>query len=145
MILVDTNLLVYSYVQSLPQHSAARSWLDTQFRGTSGIALPWPSLLGFLRLVTNPRIFSTPASITDAWNQIERWLSFPVVWSPNPTPRHAEELGKLLRQINSSNKVPDVHLAALAIEHDLTLCSSDGGFRGLAGLKWRNPISPKSI
>ncbi len=35
----------------------------------------------------------------------------------------------------------DVHLAALAIEHDLTLCSADNGFARYPGLKWLNPLA----
>ena len=57
MIIVDANLLVYAHVVSFPQHSAARTWLDERINGTAPVGLPWPSLLGFVRLVSNPRIF----------------------------------------------------------------------------------------
>jgi predicted nucleic acid-binding protein len=39
--------------------------------------------------------------------------------------------------------VPDAHLAALAIEHGLTLCSTDGDFSRFPGLSWENPLSGK--
>jgi len=32
-------------------------------------------------------------------------------------------------------------LAALAIEHGLVLCSSDGGFARIPGLRWQNPLA----
>ena len=38
------------------------------------------------------------------------------------------------------NLVADAHLAALAIEHGLTLCSADRGFAGFPGLVWQNPL-----
>lgn len=60
MILLDANLLIYSRVASLPQHEAAREWLDRQLNGTNNVGLPWPSLLGFLRMVTNRRVFERP-------------------------------------------------------------------------------------
>jgi hypothetical protein len=62
---------------------------------------------------------------------------------PHATPRHAEILGALLsdRSIHS-NLVPDAHLAALAIEHGLTLCSSDQDFARFPGLRWQNPLAP---
>ena len=41
----------------------------------------------------------------------------------------------------TSRLVPDAHLAALAIEHGLTLCSSDGDFAKFPGLKWNNPLA----
>jgi hypothetical protein len=40
------------------------------------------------------------------------------------------------------NLVPDAHLAALAVEHGLTLCSTDGDFARFRGLRWLNPIPP---
>jgi predicted nucleic acid-binding protein len=32
------------------------------------------------------------------------------------------------------------HLAALAIEHGLTLCRADRGFARFSGLRWENPL-----
>ena len=40
-----------------------------------------------------------------------------------------------------ANLVPDAHLAALAIEHGLTLCSTDGDFGRFAALRWRDPLA----
>ena len=39
-----------------------------------------------------------------------------------------------------ANLVPDAHLAALAIEHGLRLCTTDGDFARFPGLRWENPI-----
>ena len=36
--------------------------------------------------------------------------------------------------------IPDAHLAALAIEHGLELCSTDSDFARFEGLRWRNPL-----
>ena len=41
----------------------------------------------------------------------------------------------------TSRLVPDAHLAALALEHGLTLRSSDGDFARFAGLRWENPLA----
>jgi len=35
----------------------------------------------------------------------------------------------------------DVHLAALAIEHGLALCSADTGFARYPNLRWVNPLA----
>jgi predicted nucleic acid-binding protein len=40
-----------------------------------------------------------------------------------------------------ANLVHDAHLAALAIEHGLTLCSTDGDFARFPGLRWINPLT----
>jgi uncharacterized protein len=141
VILVDTNLLVYAHVTAFPQHAAAKDWLDGRFSGSSRVGLAWPSLLGFVRLVTNPRVFERPETIPQAWQQAEAWLDSPVSWVPLPTDRHREVLSELLATPDlRANHVPDAHLAAIAIEHGLTLCSTDSDFARFAGLRWKNPL-----
>ena len=39
------------------------------------------------------------------------------------------------------NLVPDAHVAALAVEHGLTICSADDDFARFQGLRWLNPIT----
>jgi toxin-antitoxin system PIN domain toxin len=141
MILVDANLLVYAHVASLAQHGKAREWLDERLNGAPPVGLPWPSLLGFLRLSTNPRIFERPLSMIRAWRQVKEWLQCDPVWIPIPTEKHGKILESLLAEVGSrSNLVPDAHLAALAIEHGLILCSTDGDFARFHALRWENPL-----
>jgi toxin-antitoxin system PIN domain toxin len=142
MILVDANLLLYAYVTDFPQHPAAQTWLDEQLNGTTPVGLPWPTLLAFVRLVSNPRVFQRPAPLADAWQQVESWLDCPPAWIPLPTDRHRGILGPLLTSVGGrANLVPDAHLAALAIEHGLLLCSTDGDFARFSNLRWQNPIA----
>ncbi len=141
MILVDANLLVYAHVASFPQHAAARNWLDEQLNGTNRVGLPWPSLLAFLRLVTNPRVFERAEPIADAWAQVHAWLGCDPAWIPQPGEGHAGLLGELLAQARiQANLVPDAHLAVLAIEHGLILCSTDSDFARFPRLRWTNPL-----
>lgn len=129
MILVDANLLIYAYFEESPHHQQSREWLDDQLSGFAAVGLPWPSLLAFVRLVTNPRIFRQAVSPSAAWRQVLDWLACEPAWIPLPSERHAEILGSLISLPSvHGNLVMDAHLAALAIEHGLTLCSSDGDF-----------------
>jgi uncharacterized protein len=110
--------------------------------GTARVGLPWPSLLAFLRLVTNPRVFERPASSRSAWHQVEEWLDCEAVWVPAPTDRHRQVLGRLLTEATvRANLVPDAHLAALAIEHGLVLASTDGDFARFPELRFENPLA----
>ena len=141
MILVDANLLLYATVADFPQHRRARSWLEDRLNGRPRVALPWASLLAFLRIATNARVFPRPLPIADAWRRVSEWLEAPVVWTPTETERHGEILGDLLvGSAAGDNLVPDAHLAALAIEHGLTLCSTDRDFSRFRGLRWENPL-----
>ncbi|HSM91432.1 MAG TPA: type II toxin-antitoxin system VapC family toxin [Anaeromyxobacteraceae bacterium] len=142
MILVDANLLVYAHVASLAQHERARAWLDEKLSGPAPVGLPWESLLAFVRLVSNPRVFERPLTVADGWAQVESWLSCPIAWIPEPTERHAQVLGALLKAPGlRANHVPDAHLAALALEHGLAVCSTDGDFARFPGVRWENPLS----
>jgi toxin-antitoxin system PIN domain toxin len=146
VILVDANLLIYAHVEDLPQHAAAHRWLDQQLNELPRVGLPWPSLLAFVRLVINPRIFERPLTLTRAWAQVDRWLAHGSVWVPLPTPQHSAVLGRLIGEMKTDPKlVPDAHLAALAIEHNLTLCTSDRDFQDFQGLRWSNPLVEQDV
>ena len=142
MILVDVNLLIYAYSSFFAQHERAHVWLEEQLNGGARVGFPWPSLLGFMRIVTQPRGFPRPEPTDSAWRQVLAWLDAPRAWIPQPGDRHAEILGSLLATPGvRGDLVPDAHLAALAIEHELTLCSADGGFARFPGLRWTNPLA----
>ena len=96
MILIDANILIYAHVSSFAQHRAARDWLDRQLDGFAPVGLPWASLLAFLRLVTNPRVFEHAEPMAGAWNQVAAWLGCETTWVPEPTERHAELFGQFL-------------------------------------------------
>jgi toxin-antitoxin system PIN domain toxin len=142
VILVDVNILVYATNNAAHQHAAAREWLDLQLTGVAPVGLPWAALLALVRLGSNPRVFPRPLTVQESWGQVISWLAAEPVWIPQPTERHAEILGALLAQPGVyGNLVPDAHLATLAIEHGLTLYSTDGDFARFKQLRWINPIA----
>ena len=99
-------------------------------------------MLAFLRLVPNPRVFEHPEPIGNARQQVRTWFTSETAWIPRPTELHADLLGEFLALPGvHDNLVLDAHLAALAVEHGVTLCSSDGDFARFQGLRWLNPIA----
>lgn len=142
MILVDANLLLYAANHAAPEHERARVWLDDRLNGTVAVGLPWPSLLAFVRLATNPSVVRHPATTREAWRQVEEWLGCEPTWVPLPGETHRAILGGFLEATwLTSRLVPDAHLAALAIEHGLTVQSTDGDFARFPNLKWENPLA----
>jgi toxin-antitoxin system PIN domain toxin len=142
VILIDVNLLAYAILESYGEHARARAWLYEQIRGTPRIGLPWHSVLGFVRVTSDRRYQPAPISLDDAWNTARGWLALPNVWVPSPTERHEEIISNLIATTKVGAKdVMDLHLAALAIEHGLTLCSADTGFERYRGLRLLNPLS----
>jgi uncharacterized protein len=141
VILVDANLLLYATISDFAQHAAARRWLDERLNAPARVGLPWPSLLAFLRISTNARIFPRPMAMPEAWRRVDSWLELPHVWVPEPSERHRELLAALLSGSGGAAKlVSDAHLAAIAIAHGLVLCSTDGDFARFAALRWENPL-----
>lgn len=141
MILIDANLLLYATIADFEQHEASRHWLDERLNAPVRVGLPWATLIAFLRISTNHRIFPNPLPMREAWRRVSIWLDLPHVWQPEPGERHRDLLADLLPGVAASSRlVADAHLAALAIEHGLTLCSTDGDFARFAGLRWENPL-----
>jgi len=142
MILLDANLLLYAAVEDFAQHDSARTWLDARLSGSARVGFAWPSLLAFVRIASNPRVFEAPASVREAWQRVSDWLDCAPSWIPEPSDRHLEILSGFMGSVVTSPKlVPDAHLAALAIEHGLTLCTTDGDFARFPGLSVENPIA----
>jgi uncharacterized protein len=79
VILIDANLLLYATVKDYPSHQQARLWLEDQLNSGKQVGLPWPSLLAFVRIGTNPKAFDRPLSIRSAWSQVREWLALPSV------------------------------------------------------------------
>lgn len=71
---------------------------------------------------------------------VAAWLALPSTWVPQPTDQHAATLAGLLAPEAKADLVPDAHLAALAIEHGLLLCSTDRDFARFDGLRWTDPL-----
>jgi predicted nucleic acid-binding protein len=91
---------------------------------------------------SNPRVFERPEPMADARHQVRAWIACETAWIPQPTERHADLLNELLALPGvHANLVPDAHLAALALEHGLTLCSTDGDFARFPALRWINPLA----
>ena len=118
MRLLDANLLVYAHDASAAEHAAARAWFERLLGNPARVAMPWPSLLAFVRLVSNPLVVRAPVAPGEAWARVAEWLTRDQVWIPQPGPQHADILGRLLAAPGiTSRLVPDAHLAALALEH----------------------------
>ena len=144
MMIVDVNVLLYAVNEDAENHEEVRSWLEGALGGDETVGLPWVVLLGFVRIATNPRVFSAPLLTGEALDRVERWLDAPVVTVVTEKPVHWRALRGVLEATGTAgNLTTDAHLAACAITHDATLVSCDGDFARFEGLRWRNPLGPK--
>jgi uncharacterized protein len=142
MILLDANLPIYAYNTSSPHHRAAERWFEGVLGGSEPVRFSWITILAFLRITTNPRAISRPKATSEVAKIVEGWLRQPLTGILQPTERHLEILHQtaILGQARGP-LLTDAHLAALAIEHGATLCTTDRDFGRFSGLRFVNPLA----
>ncbi|HEX5247522.1 MAG TPA: TA system VapC family ribonuclease toxin [Gaiellaceae bacterium] len=147
MTLVDTNLLVYATFADAPEHERARGWLEARLaEGEGSVALCWPVVYAFIRLITSARVFGRHAvAVGDGWTVAAAYLEQPAVRLVAAGVGHGSIAAELAATPGlRSDDVPDVEIAALAIEHGLVLASHDHGFRRFSRLRVVDPLTGDS-
>lgn len=138
----DINALVYAHRGDLAPHERYRAWLHETLNGVSSYGVVDVVVLGFVRLVTSPRIFREPTPLADAlaFADVFRHRSHAIPVGPGP--RHWSIFDGLCGKISAKGgDITDAYLAALAIEHGHELVTEDAGFRRFPGLRTSKPAS----
>lgn len=140
--LLDSNILLYAKMDSMPEHKIVSKWLEnTVSNQSNAINICETSLLSFLRIATNPKVFQPVLSNSEAEEFIESFLACPNVNLIFASPSHYTELIKLMDKHNlQGNLVMDVHLASLALSIGATLVTRDKDFVKIPYLKTLNPL-----
>jgi toxin-antitoxin system PIN domain toxin len=141
VIVPDLNLLIHAYNSESPRHQAARDWWESLMNGTSPVGLTWVVILGFIRITTHRTVLENPLPVKSACAHARSWLMQPQVAIIHPGDRHAETLFGFLETVGSAgNLTTDAHLAAVAIEYQAELHTTDADFSRFPGLRWVNPL-----
>lgn len=136
MYLVDNNVLIASAMIEHPHHTLAGAWTAEALKSARPFGLPLVVALGFVRIVTQGRIFSKPLTAKQAGEWLDVIYRAPGFVQPEPSPQHMRAVIDLLTTLGTAgNLVNDAHLAALAIEHGATLVSFDRDFLRFPGLQ----------
>jgi toxin-antitoxin system PIN domain toxin len=138
---VDVNVLVYAYRADLPEHDDYRPVLEAYGNDAEPLGLADAVLAGFLRVVTNRRIFTEPTPPEEAWAMVETLLTAPAAVLVRPGQRHWEIFERLARSIGArGNDAADAYVAAYAVEQGAAWVSADRGFARFAELRWEHPL-----
>jgi uncharacterized protein len=141
VILIDANLLLYAYHPRAEQHEKSRIWLENVLSGSDLVRFAWLTLWAFVRISTNARVFERPLSALEAEAAVSAWLAQPVAGILEPGERHWDVLRQLVREGQATGPlVSDAAIAAIAIEHGATLCTTDRDFARFPKLKLKNPL-----
>jgi len=146
LILFDANVLLYAYHRRSASHAACRDLLERALSGPDPTALCWQSILAFLRIATNSRVFALPLSRTEATAIVSAWVKQPTVVLLEPEERYWDILSDLIETAQITGPMmTDAALAALAIEHGATLCTPDRDFARFPGLAPIDPTTEREI
>lgn len=140
MQLPDVNVLIDAHRQDAPEHDRYAAWLRALASADEPFALSEFVLAGFLRIVTNARIFGPPTPMETAIAFCQRLVDWPRAVMIAPSRRHWDVYVGLCTNIQGP-LVTDAYLAALAIEHGCELVTTDSDFARFQGLRWRHPLA----
>ncbi len=141
MLMPDVNVLVYAHRQDEAWHEPYAGWLKEVVDGPQPFALSVLVAVGFIRIVTNPRIFDDPTPLPVALAVIEQLASHPRCRLATPGVGHLDDVVRLCRAVGATGKlVADAQHAALAISEGCTWVSRDADFAGFEphGLRWQH-------
>ena len=141
MILPDVNVLVHAYNTGASAHPQARAWWEQVLSAPEPVTLPWVVILGYVRIMTNPRAVLRPISISDAARDVRSWLGCQQATIIHPGEKHAGLFFGFLTAIGKgANLTTDAHLAALSLEHHARIATTDNDFARFKGVRWFNPL-----
>ena len=136
----DVNILVYAHREEAPSHQRYADWLRALATGPEPFALSELVLHGFVRVVTNLRIFDPPSTIQQAFRFLDALLARPTCSVLRPGPGHWSIFRGLCHEPGVRSKlVADAVHAALAIESGCEWVTADTDFARFAPtLRWQH-------
>ncbi len=137
----DVNILIYAHRQDERVHRLYRDWLEQAMNHSSPLALSALVTVGFVRIVTNPKIYRNPTPISVAVAVIETLVNHTNCRLIYPGQQHWPLVAKLCRASQARGKlVADAQQAAIAIEHGCEWMTRDSDFERFAscGLRWQH-------
>ena len=142
MIVVDANLLIYSYNSGSSHHIMARAWVERTFSGDEAVGLPWQSIAAFVRITTDPRLPGQRFTAGEAVEVVNRWLDQSIVRVLTPGDDHWSLFRRMVIEGQASGPlVMDAQIAALTLEYGGVLHTTDRDFARFPGLRWVNPLT----
>lgn len=142
MTLVDSNILIYAYNEVAAEHKTCRRWLTETLGGTASVCFSWITIMAFVRVSTNKKLFTKPYTTNEAFDVVQNWLSAPHSQLVSPGNEHLAIVKRLAHESGVYGAtLTDAHLAALAIEHGIPLATTDSDFDKFRELKTINPLT----
>jgi toxin-antitoxin system PIN domain toxin len=141
MILPDANLLLYAYDQSSPFHRKAAQWWEGLLSRPGGVILLPVVVFGFVRISTNPRIFTAPLAVAEASAHVGAWLACKQVRLHDMLLEDVQTALALLEAAGTAgNLSSDAQIAAVALRLNAEVHTADLDFGRFARVRFSNPL-----
>lgn len=142
MLLPDVNVLIYAHRRESPEHEVYAEWLTRLAEGPEPFALSELGASGFVRIVTNSRIWDEATSTEDALKFVEHLRRRSNARLLTHGAASWDIFAQLCAAARARGKlVADAYYAALAIEHGCELVTTDSDFARFPGLRYRHPLT----
>lgn len=142
MLFPDGNVLVYAHRAESPDHPRYAEWLTELAEGDEPFALSNLVCSGFVRIVTNRKIWNEPTTLGDALEFLAELRSRSNARILLHGPDSWEIFERLCERARATGKlVADAYHAALAIEHGCEFITTDADFARFPGLRFRHPLA----
>lgn len=142
MIIPDANLLLFAYNLKSPFHARAAAWWEQCLSGTEPVGLTPPTILAFVRIATNPRVFAEPMTLAETEGHIADWTGQPVAKLLAQPSDHVADVVSLLREAGGTagNLVSDAQIAAFALVYRGVVHTADRDFLRFRSVRCHFPL-----
>lgn len=139
---VDANILVYASNAADPAFPAARTLLERLAAGPDLVYLFWPTVMGYLRIVTHPAILPRPLTFVEATANVSALLNQPHIRTAGENTEFWELFLATSGGQIRGNDIPDAHLATIMRQYGVEMIyTRDRDFRRYEGIAVRDPIA----
>lgn len=143
MLAPDVNVLVYAHRAESPDHPRYAEWVKALARGPEPFGFSDLVASGFMRVVTNQRLWRAATEPAQALAFVDRLRRRRACRILVPGSGTWTIFSRLVASAGARGKlVADAYLAALAMEHGCTLATCDSDFARFADLRWSHPLQP---
>lgn len=135
------NVFVYAHREESERHADYAGWLERQVLGYEAFGISDVVLSGFIRIVTNPRVYERPTPTEEAFEFVEGIRHHPNVVAVQPGARHWELFEIMARSGRARGSlIADAYFAALAVESGADWITTDRDYARFPDLRWRHPL-----
>jgi toxin-antitoxin system PIN domain toxin len=135
MIVLDVNVLVAAHRPDVPDHRPVNAWLADRLSKRDGVMVPTTVWVGFVRIITNPRVFRHPSALVDIEQFVDDVVTSPGYVHPSHPRGDIAAFLTLCRKSGAvANLVPDAYFASIALAYGCPVATFDCDFRRFDGL-----------